>query len=140
MKPAKKRIKNKKGLPGKRINCKESSDPQYDEHHPLFSLEHLDNKYCISRCDTANKAQFAEALRKISQFTWKDLKSKPRHALGFEKIKKTSMNVAIPHVVTADTIIIAFRFNGKKPMVGFRKKDIFYIIWLDRNFSVYKHS
>jgi len=35
---------------------------------------------------------------------------------------------------------IAFRFHDRAPMVGYRSTDgIFYIIWFDRNFTLYTH-
>jgi hypothetical protein len=47
----------------------------------------------------------------------------------------------IPNQVPEDVSkFIAIRFDGKRPMVGVRIKNIFYVIWLDRDFTLYAHS
>jgi hypothetical protein len=35
--------------------------------------------------------------------------------------------------------IIAFRFSGKKPMVGYKEGHTFNVLWFDRAFDVYQH-
>jgi hypothetical protein len=80
-------------------------------------------------------------LRELSELTWAQLRQADRHGLGFETIDRSSIKSGIPGVVTADVNIIAFRFAGKKPMVGFRDRDgTFHIIWFDRAFRLYKHA
>jgi hypothetical protein len=122
-----------------KFQIKKTAEKSYDQRHPVFSLQYLQSNHCISRCEMAEKAKFADTLRKLSQFTWLDLKLTGRHQLGYEKIEKNSLKVGIPAHLTEDINIIAFRFDGKKSMVGYRINDIFYIVWVDRNFSVYKH-
>jgi hypothetical protein len=36
--------------------------------------------------------------------------------------------------------LIAFRFAGNRPMVGYRVQAIFYLLWLDRDFTLYDHG
>jgi len=48
------------------------------------------------------------------------------------------MHAPIPAHVTEDVQrFIAFRFSGRAPMVGYRVQAIFYLLWLDRNFTLY---
>lgn len=49
------------------------------------------------------------------------------------------MKVVVPPSITEDTPILSFRFSGKAPMVGFRREEVFYVVWLDRAFDVYPH-
>jgi len=49
------------------------------------------------------------------------------------------MSVAIPASITDDVTIWAIRFAGMNPMVGYKRGDVFHIVWLDHNFSVYEH-
>jgi len=64
----------------------------------------------------------------------------PRHKLGAEKIARNSIKARIPQHITEDiNFFISLRFSGKAPMVGYRIKDIFRIIWLDAKFTLYKH-
>jgi len=71
--------------------------------------------------------------------SWAQINQAPRHGLGYEKISHTSIKAAIPPHITEDVNFLAFRFSGKAPMVGYRKQEVFYIVWLDRNFTLYDH-
>ncbi|MCB2218429.1 MAG: hypothetical protein KQH59_20405 [Desulfobulbaceae bacterium] len=130
---------------GKKINYKDRGDGSSDQIPPeklppIFSLRDLEKNYCVLKCELQDKAAFADTLRKISALTWAELKSNPRHSLGYEKISRSSLKVAVPGKISADVSFIAFRFSGKKAMVGYRDKEVFHILWLDRNFSVYNHE
>ena len=107
---------------------------------PKFSLEYLQERYCISKCEKTDKAAFADKLRELSQLTWAQIKSSGRHQHGYEKIRKASIRVSIPTHITDDVDLIAFRFSRNKPMVGYRDREVFYILWFDRDFSLYDHS
>ena len=113
----------------------------YNKMIPLFSLERLQNgSYCFSKLEKDDKAAFADAIFKRKNITWTDIQNMDRHALGYEKIAINSINAPIPKFITEDeTNLIAFRFSGKKPMVGYRSKNIFYVLWFDHDFSVYNH-
>ncbi|WP_300674673.1 hypothetical protein [Desulfoluna sp.] len=64
----------------------------------------------------------------------------PRHGMGYEKIATSSLNTELPaHLSGQDVNLIAFRFNGKAPMVGYRDKSVFHILWVDRDFTLYDH-
>nr|VFK10581.1 MAG: hypothetical protein BECKLPF1236A_GA0070988_100409 [Candidatus Kentron sp. LPFa]VFK27148.1 MAG: hypothetical protein BECKLPF1236C_GA0070990_100439 [Candidatus Kentron sp. LPFa] len=52
-------------------------------------------------------------------------------------IHKTGM----PKFITEDNKdLLAFRFSGKKPMVEYRYKNIFYVLWFDHKRKLYKHG
>lgn len=105
---------------------------------PKFSLKHLKGgKFCLSRCEQSEKAAFADKLRELSQKTWQELQQAPRHGMGFEKIRGYK---DLPVDVSPDVNILAFRFCGKKAMIGYRIDETFYIIALDRNFTAYNHG
>ena len=114
----------------------------HDERPPLFSLERLqDGEYCFANLDQEHKAMFAEAIFKRKNLTWNQIKQIDRHGLGTEKIAKSSIKAAIPKFITDDVNhFLAFRFHGKKPMVGYRQKDVFFILWFDHDFSLYNHG
>lgn len=112
----------------------------YNREKPLFSLQFIDSQYCITHCDKDEKASFADMLRAMSQMTWNELRNAPKHGLGCEKINHSSIRRSLPAGITEDVIFLAFRFHAKKPMVGFRLKNVFHIVWLDRNFTLYNHN
>lgn len=64
----------------------------------------------------------------------------PRHGSGYEIISRASLNISLPTHITEDINIIAFRFFGMKPMLGYKNGAIFHVLWLDRNFKAYPHS
>jgi hypothetical protein len=60
--------------------------------------------------------------------------------LGFEKIAKDSIKGSKPTFITEDlNEFLSFRFSGKKPMVGYRIQNVFYVLWFDLDFTLYKH-
>lgn len=76
----------------------------------------------------------------MSQLTWQQIQQAHKHGQGGETIARTSLKVTIPTAITEDAPILSFRFCGKAPMVGFRKDEVFYVVWLDRAFDVYPHG
>ncbi|WP_208937066.1 Panacea domain-containing protein [[Haemophilus] ducreyi] len=79
---------------------------------------------------------------KLSKFTWQELRNSPRHGCGTEKIEhKAIKGCSVPDFIIEQNIsLLAFRFQGKKPMVGYRENQIFHILWLDRDYSLYNHG
>lgn len=123
-----------------RLDIPDESAASPEVTYPSFSLRHVQAQYCVSKCEKNDKAAFAEAVRKITQFSWQELASTQRHGIGFEKIDRDCLRVSLPALLTPDVRLISFRFSGLKSMIGFRGKDnVFYVIWLDRDFSVYRH-
>jgi hypothetical protein len=79
-------------------------------------------------------------LERLSGLVWHQIQSAPRHGLGSEKIPRNAIKVGIPLFLTEDVDLLAIRFSGKKPMVGYRDGTIFNILWFDWNFSLYDHG
>ena len=100
----------------------------------------MEGKYCFSNLHQKDKAAFAESIFKRRNIPWNNIKYLPRHGLGIEKISKSSLKTALPKNITADfDDFMAFRFSGKKPMVGYRIHDLFYVLWFDHDFTLYNH-
>jgi hypothetical protein len=120
----------------------ECADEPPDQQPPLFSLRYLDRRtYSLSSCQQREKAAFADTLDHLSQLPWSELRLSPRHGLGYEQIPRHAIRAPIPTHVTEDVQrFIAFRFFGRAPMVGYRVQAILYILWLDRDFTLYDHG
>lgn len=137
----KKRLRNQPASGGKHITQpQDSSSGSSQNLKPLFSFEHLRHGYCISDCDNDEKAALANKLREMSQLTWAQIRSAPRHGQGCEIIDRSSIRDGIPSHITEDVPILALRFCGMKPMVGYREDRTFAVVWLDCKFSLYDHS
>ncbi|MBO4526631.1 MAG: hypothetical protein J5743_03320, partial [Victivallales bacterium] len=89
----------------------------------------------ISACTKDEKSAFADKLVEMSQLSWQELVQSNRHKQGYEIID----DYPKPTNLTDDVKIIAFRFYGMAPMIGYRQEQIFHIIALDRTFTAYKH-
>jgi hypothetical protein len=137
----KSKIKSKEPSNGQRIVQPHhvQSFPNPDLEPPVFCLRHLDRTHGLNSCDKDEKAALASTLHKLSQLTWSQLRLAPRHGVGYEIIDRGSFRVVIPQHITEDVNLIAFRFIGKAPMVGYKDEAIFRIVWLDRSFEVYNH-
>ncbi|RZT56963.1 hypothetical protein EV283_1020 [Sphingomonas sp. BK036] len=108
---------------------------------PIFSFEYMKEGggYSVECCEQEDRSQFALRLHKLGRMTWAEIGNAPRHGLGTEKIARSSMSVALPPVVTQDTNLLAIRFSGKKPMIGFRDGRVFHVLFLDKDFTAYGH-
>ena len=108
----------------------------------LFSLERAQpGNFSFTKLNPANKSAFAEAIFKRRNLTWNEIQQTHRHKLGYEKISISAIKrVNIPKFITEDNhTLIAFRYNEMKAMVGYRIKNIFYVLWFDRSFKLYDH-
>jgi hypothetical protein len=110
------------------------------QKRPIFSFLYLQDNYCISRCSKAQKVGFTDTMRALSKMTWHEIRSAPKHGLGSEKIERRIIRVSIPSNISDDVTFISIRFHANAPMVGFRKDNIFHIVWFDRDFTVYDHG
>jgi len=131
------KIKKPQDRVGGRIAPREIPGGSYQDEPPKFSLRYIQPDYCITKCEQADQLQFVQAMLKRKEMPWKMLITLPHEKLGCEVIR--SLNIRSPECAK-DKSIIAFRFSGKKAMIGFRERDVFYILWFDRDFSVYAHG
>lgn len=136
---ARKRIKPPPETPGGRIRATAESTGSTDGVPPVFCLRHLAEGWKISDCERDDQAAFALTAERLSQLTWQEIRSAHRHGLGAEKISRDALKAAVPGSVTEDVQFLALRFSGKKPMVGFRSREIFHVVWLDPSFKLYDH-
>jgi len=109
-----------------------------DAEYPLFSLRHVDKRYCISACQKTEKVSFVNKLLKWSGMTWTELRLAHRHGLGYELIG--TLDAKLPASAPTGAQAIAFRFHDKAPVVGYRDGNVFYAVWFDRQFTLYDHG
>lgn len=109
---------------------------------PVFSFEYMADGggYSVNCCDRDHKAALAARLFRLSRVTWLDIQQAQRHGLGSEKIARTALRAPIPNKVTEDAVILALRYNGLHPMVGFRDGRTFNVLFIDHTMDVYPHE
>lgn len=77
----------------------------------------------------------------MSSLTWTQIHSTNRHGFGAEKIKKNQLRREIPRGVTEEVELLVLRYSGEKhAMVGFRHTNVFNILFLDHDFTLYDHG
>lgn len=133
------KIKSPKPQGGNRLAAPASGGAPPMLGYPVFCLKNLRAGHDVEDMEDDDKVALVRRLRHLSQMTWAQVTMAPRHGAGLEKIARTSIRPAIPTCVTEDISLVALRFNGMKPMVGWRSGDIFHIVWLDHSFDVYPH-
>lgn len=135
-------IKQQKADKGKHIAPTEDlfTFPKNVFNYPIFCLKYLHKDFCITRCDKDEKISLLEKLHQLSSMTWEQIRQAGRHGLGTEKIEQDSIKAGKPLHVTPDVTMYAIRFQGKKPMVGYKSHFIFHILYIDRSFTLYNHG
>lgn len=110
-----------------------------DRETPAFCLRYIDSQYSLELCSDSEKIALVDQMRLLSQMSWIQIKGQHRHGAGSEKINRSAIKRPIPIHITDEIPLLAFRFDGKKAMVGYRLGRIFHIVWLDCNFTLYSH-
>jgi hypothetical protein len=106
---------------------------------PVFSFEYLQSGWCIKDCAAAERSKMLERLRILGKLPWKDLRKEHRHRYGCETMERSSLKVGIPAFLTDDVRLLVLRAFERVAMVGYKSGRIFYVIWIDREFKLYKH-
>jgi len=107
-------------------------------NHPIFCFKYIQKDYSLEQCSTDEKVAFVEKLFKLSQLSWQEIEHTQKHGLGTEKIAITSISAGLPPIITREVkFLLALRFIGKKPFIGYRDRFLFHVIFIDRNHIVY---
>lgn len=116
------------------------STHDYNKDCPKFSFQYLQRGYCISDCGKDEKALLLDSLHKRSQMTWQQIINATRHGLGSELIPKHQIKTGIPQAFVNEESFMSLRAIEKAPMVGVRVRSTYYVIWVDRAFTLYDHG
>jgi hypothetical protein len=127
---------------GTKVAAQDTQDSKATTHEvPAFSLKYLSSgHYCLSACSDAHRLAFVESMFRRRAITWAQIHSLDRHGLGAEEITRKQIRADIPRHLTPDVTILALRFCKLAPMVGYRVREIFYVIWFDHDFTLYDHG
>lgn len=134
-----KQLKQRHSSNGKRLKTSSTPTSSTQSQTPLFCLNMLKGRYCLSHCEQEERAAFADTLHKLSKLTWAQILTSGRHASGCEIISRDSLRFDLPTTVTDDVRILAFRFHSRSPMLGYRNGRTYHVLALDRDFTAYDH-
>lgn len=137
---SRKRVASPKPDKGKNLREPHAGGKPSSLGYPVFCMRHLQKGFDVKSCDKSELADLARKMHYYSQMTWHELMSRSKHKGGMEAIPKDQVRSGIPKCITPDVKLWAIRFSSLKPMVGWKKGDVFHIVWLDRAYSLYKHE
>lgn len=124
----------------KNVGASDTENP--DTMPPIFSFEKMVDGcgYSVNCCDADNQAAALRRLFLLSKMKWREIQNAPRHGLGTEKIARNSIQAPIPQGISEDVTFLAIRYNGKRPMLGYRDGRTFHVLFLDHRFDAYNHG
>ncbi|MDR3238034.1 MAG: hypothetical protein LBT84_05985 [Spirochaetia bacterium] len=111
--------------------------------YPVFGFKYINKELHPDKIDPENQKALLNQLCKLSELTWNQIISAPRHGLGTEDVRQEDLNFSLPAHIANDVRIIALRYSGKLAMVGYRSNgNVFHILGVDMDFnrSCYKHD
>lgn len=105
-------------------------DIDYFSLKPVFSFAHVDdNKWTIAEWKKNELKDLIKCFKKLEQCTWHQI-------LRHNGFKYTALNIKTPQHVSPDRVIHEIRVDKVKRIHGFVDKNVFNIIWFDRDHSV----
>jgi len=113
--------------------------------YPYFSFRYICEKdYCMKKCRYEQLKAISDKLRMLSRLEWNTIQTSPRETNGSETIPQSAVKASMPCIVENDEPMIVFRFGKAKKrngrIVGVRRDNKFYILFIDRNFTLYDHG
>lgn len=108
------------------------------DEHPIFCLKYLRNGYQVDDCDEETKGQVLRRLGIAAQQTWSGLLSRHHTSGGFERIPTDGFRGGLPSEFQSEDKAYVLRLTKRGRIVGFRKDQIFFIVWLDQLHNLYK--
>ena len=113
-------------------------------NYPVFCFRYLHRDYNFEKCKLADRRflrGFVTKIKILSDLRWSDIQLTGRQQSGSEKIDRKSLNVPVPSFVTRDVgFLLSFYFSGTRGrIIGHRNGDIFHVIYIDTDLSVYGH-
>ncbi len=132
-----KKAKARKPAAQPRFAPRETPRQSTNDLCPVFGFCYLASGFRISDCQQPAKAALADKLQELSQLTWSQIVQAPRTGMGTETIARDSVVPAIPPSVTPDVRLLSWRFGGGSRIIGYREDQVFHVVWVDPNHSVY---
>jgi hypothetical protein len=107
----------------------------------VFSFQFLQKKYDLDNKSLSkdNKIQLLKKLVGISKTSWSSLVLKDKKS-GFERLNKNAIS-SLPSIITDDIDkLYVLRFASQEcRLIGFRQGNIYHILYIDPDLSLYKH-
>lgn len=111
---------------------------------PFFTFKDIcTSDYCIKKCSYEQLKSLTDKLRILSSLEWRTIETSPRETNGFELLPADALSAPLPDAFSRINQVMVFRFGGKTTagrIVGHRNNDRFYVLFVDRDFTLYDHG
>lgn len=86
-----------------------------------------DNKYQMYNLNIRELKEFIKFAKKVENMQWKDIRRD--RGLNYESLK----GLKNPLYLSEDVVLHSMRLSKKFRIIGYKDKNMFYIIWFDNN-------
>ncbi len=136
---------------GKRPKLKASKDgaefdratakTNYDAEHPKFCLRYLQGDFDTKSLPPDKQSAMLTQMQSLANIPWKEIKTSNHKGLGTEFIPVGQIYPPVPRLFKDEERFMFFRYCGNLPMGGIRIRDIFHVLWIEKQFGeVYDHD
>lgn len=130
-------------ISGKRIpnSAFEAEEENTNGLSPLFSFKHLcTNHFQLHEWGSEELKSLTDTFIKMEQQSWTDIMKQRKRGLGYAVVDPSTFSKSLPRHISPDVSIIEIRVTQKARLFGYRWRNIFNVIWFDRNHEVYDMS
>jgi len=116
------------------------NEDDWDRDKPLlFSFRDTDkNRFVLWDLVKKELKELVKTFKLMEQLGWQGVFQ--HSGLKPEIHKQEQLRFKLPVDLSPDVDIYSFRFSEKGRIFGYRIKNVFYLIWFDRNHDVYPMS
>jgi len=107
-----------------------------------FDFRYMSEEHTYNKATNAHWPKLFLDLKQISSKSWASTMQNPRQTRqGYEKLPQDALNKPLPSCIPNDTKLDVIRVAGSNAarLIGYKNKSVFYVLWLDFDYSVYPH-
>lgn len=133
--------KKRKGTPPSETGLEVQATPEpKDDGYLLLSFRHLQPRFGVEEMSERQRSEFMVKWAKRCSFTWTELQTHRKHALGFEMLPRKQFRPNPPESLEEDSYMV-FRHDGNMPFAGFKAGDTYYVLWIEARYGdLYPHG
>lgn len=136
------KVKQKNRIGGHNIKDKavEVEDEGSTNHlKPHFSFKSVcNNHFLLSDWTSRELSDLIQTFKTLESMSWGDIMNQGKKGgLGCCVVNSAHFSKRLPETISPEVSIIEFRVNKKARLFGYRWRNVYHIIWFDRNHDVY---
>ncbi len=118
-----------------------SEPPDHNKSSVKYCFSCMRSGFSVSDLQTDAKEAFLQTIERRGNLTWEQVLLDGKHGLGTEQMPSSSIIPSLPPGWDKSSDYTVLRYFGNLPMVGWRDRDVFHIVWVEANYGdVYDHG